>query len=1429
MGQACCGSGDSSGSVDAGASHDDMVKAFGNIGDDAVMAACVAGLARITQDHPYLKPMGTERNPHHLLFWVRRCREAIIANNREDAEMYLERVKTSIDAEVAQVQHAFRRFDVDNSGKLDSKEFRYMCAYIGWGEEEASMMDVDNDSFVTEDEFRQFVGDMGGLQTLFEHRRKRVARKQWGVEAPAIIEVGSRVRAYYTMEDGKKSSELREGQILELHVMPSNGVLIDFGFDKTEKEKSGSEKSLRQVVPQDWVFSDTRDSDVVTALREVGILEDQQAFWASIFPESEMRAVERLVPCQRAALAHVRANASKSHDDALPAVRERFTSLGFSEKELQAVLGWVQDLAPMVVHIHIDKVGRFLETDEYYRSQFETGTSCGALDGQNNIRKRWELELFGGTYEEAKPFERCKYGALGVMNDYRGVTSAYQYGDSYLVLKDVRLRCTFAATDSGGISGSRLAVLDKYAHVLKEYTDSEIRSLVDVALANTSLADTPRERPKLLRGMCEDSTEQWITVGFPDLPQKKGRYYFEVELFKDCSSPQVGFLSSNFVQAPRSAGFTGGVGDDEHGWAADGQHAILWHNAEKYPYTSVWPSENKGLSEVVVVGVAVDIDKRQIWFSTNGEWTDEPVFTETKIPKGVSLYPGLSLKGRAAFNFGPDFQHQAPKVPGAAFGRWPGMADGPLRVDCPILGNSRNINIYKEIQLHGEMSLKRNVQRLVANKKHLEISKAQRSWAIRVDDGGGEMSGVYNRVGARSGMPLYTKADGGVLFYNASSKKWCIVAATMADDVELEKEAVIVEADPENDVNSPPREGWTRPKEAQGYVAVDVFKVALEGGKVSAEDIKKLTDALSGTTACGKKVVFRSGARFQEEWDKLASPPMNAEAAWNLVVEEVQKQLLNELGMGQAHVVETAHPYETKDHSFAKTVSVPDADQINVYFSKECRTYDNRTKLKIYAGGLSKASAGVGARVHMKVITGRDEAHGTILGRGEGGTYKVRIDSDEAEICGKFKEWVEGAPGRFCTTQVAEEQKIIKVRYGDGVTVGSEISGFRLDEADPLSPFSVNGFSSKGPATNAGVMVGWYLDVGALLREEQFINLEGEGWGTPPKSLAEVAQNPDEFQQRLVKLREASNVTLVFTNGLEFQLLPQARVTYEEAVETEISSFEASGGVVTVSGFTSNGVAHQAGVRTGWQLDLFAIFAADVNKTALEGLSQDSIASDPSPLLKLSKVKMIFEPASPEPQEYFSGSGAGEAVWKDFSVPQNSAQFVFQTDGDKGGWGFDPDPKRRYGFRVVVTPGGSAAPAQEKLDELMARWGEDTLRAMGSQAQISVEPEDWDEARLRALCARHGWEFEWMTEEGERRRRIDGAERARKVATKFCPKEESSTAWWRLDSVAAALAQTMSSPQAGANVTAKAQPKKKITMQDTDQVEEKNNKANVKK
>jgi len=1395
----------------AGAGHDDIVKALGRVGEDADLAGVVAGLARIVYDHPYLKPMGTEAKPHHLLYWVRCCREAVIAKNIEDAKGFLERISNSLNHEMAQVSDAFRRFDVDKSGKLDPKEFRYMCAYIGWGYEEAGMMDVNDDGFITLEEFQRFVGDAGGLGELFEHRRLRVARKQWGVEAPAVLEVGNRVRSHYHTSDGKKSEHLREGQVLELRVMPNNGVLIDFVDD--ESEKTGPKVLSRQVVPQSWIFSDTRDSNVVSALREVGILEEQQAFWAAIFPESEMRAVEKLVPCQRAALAHVRANASALHEKALPEVRDRFEKLGYSEQELQATLGWIQDLAPTVVHIHIDRVGRFMETDEYYRSQFETGTSSGALDSKNDIRKRWEMELFGGTYEHAKPFERCKYGALGVMNDFRGVTSAYGYGDSYLVLKDVRLRCTFASTDSGGISGQRLAVLDKYAHVLKEYSDQELRSLVDVATANTSMQDLSQVHPQLLRGMTEDPMENWITVGFPNLSQSSGKYYFEVELYCGCSSPQVGVLSSQFIPAPRNSSFLGGVGDDEHGFAADGQHAILWHDGKRLPFEDLWPSSDQTLSEDVVVGVAVDLDKRHIYFSSNGKWPQAPSFGEDKVRKNLKLYPAMSIKGRAAFNFGPSFKHEPPSF--ASFGRWPQAGEEQLRVDCPILGNSSRLRIYKEIQIHGEVSLKRNVQRLVANKKFLEMQKSQRSWAISVDGLEAELNGVYNRSGARNGMAMYLKQGKAAIFYSDKAKAWRIVELGADVDIkaaDLDSQTVIASVTVGKEEMTPPREGWERPREIMGYVALDDFKSALEQSSVKADEIKKLTDSLKGDLSTGETVVFRSNgkASLETEWEKV-SAGAGAEECWSAAVEKSQQKLLASLGLGKCKVVETAHPYETADHSFTRRVAIDTEGGIDIHFAPECRTYDHRTTLSIFGGGLSKALVGIGARVHAKVVTGREEAHGTIIGRSEGGLWKVRIDADEAEICGVFQEWLDASDNgraRYCVSSVAEEQKTVQVTYEEGMTVGSEIAGFRFDVSDPLAPFTVTGFSKKGPAQIAGVMVGWFLDVGALLREEQFISLEGEDFGPLPTTLADVAQNMEGFQKRLEALRGCSEVTLTFMNGLDFQLLPQCRVKYEEEVGSEISGLTESGGVVTIDGFSNAGPAKQAGVRSGWQLNLAETFELPANQAAFGDLTQDAVVKDPSSLLKLSGVLLVFEPASFEPEEYFKGSGSGTDTWTSIKMPINAAQFVFTTDGDRGGWMWDSDPKRRFGFMAVVTPSDGEAPSKDKVDQLMSLWGEKATKAKGKRGKITVEPEDWDEARLRALCARHGWEFEWMTEDGERRRRIEGAQRARKVAQKTSKKassESSGAAWWRLGSVSAAF---------GGAHQQKKNPARRITMQD---------------
>ncbi|CAK9015688.1 unnamed protein product [Durusdinium trenchii] len=662
------------------------------------------------------------------------------------------------------------------------------------------------------------------------------------------------------------------------------------------------------------------------------------------------------------------------------------------------------------------------------------------------------------------------------------------------------------------------------------------------------------------------------------------------------------------------------------------------------------------------------------------------------------------------FNFGPNFKHSGPSY----FSRWPGGGDVVVRVDCPILGNSHRLRVYKEIQIHGEVSLKRNVQRLVANKKFLEKQKSERTWAIRVDGLEPEFNGPYQRAGARNSMPLYVKnGTSAAIYFSAKEKEWRIVQLSDADVEKLEledhinslklkfeftqmalelacffavgrveeelleelrtevekslagferssKEPFLLKADwhtwphletfyglvprlgragtlhpaplcctafaealrrrmrrllrdvpgrsktaqavqealktgmfaaveaqvqtscgewhfmrshrdgasglvqlgltlqgrrhlrlaarrtpdrapltggcaGENEVDvwaegeqadatssisvvtvpmaegdvylatpailehgvayepgqqtvalmfrlalaaeaeelnrcqsddfhqvaghvalelqkaldqrklhlpslaevieglrdlegregavenlkilahapkepkdkddmSPPREGWERPPEIMGYVPVEDFRSALKKGSMENE-ASKLIEALRGTVD-GEEVIFRSGRKttLEAQWEKLSNPGMGVEATWSSAVEVSQERLMNKMGLSKCKVVETAHPYETAEHSFTKTVSIDTEGPIEVHFGQECRTYDHRTTLCVYGGGLSKALVGVGARVHVKVPTGQEQAHGTIIGRSEGGRWKVRVDKDEAEICGCFKE-----------------------------------------------------------------------------------------------------------------------------------------------------------------------------------------------------------------------------------------------------------------------------------------------------------------------------------------------------------------------------------------------------------------------------------------
>lgn len=224
---------------------------------------------------------------------------------------------------------------------------------------------------------------------------------------------------------------------------------------------------------------ETRKEDLRLHCRATGINEEEQTIWEVVTDGSELAAAAEMSSCQKNAVSHIRNLARQNHIRALPLLQQRFEGLGYTSSDMWMTLAWIRELAPVTVHIDLDYTAPFLLKDTHYRNQFETSTSSGKLDLK--VRRKWEKNLFGSNYDCAAPFERPKYGVQNVWNDHRGVQGCQQYGDSYLVLKNVRLRSTLSPEDSGNLKATRLAVLDYYAHVLVKYSDQELLMTLGVA------------------------------------------------------------------------------------------------------------------------------------------------------------------------------------------------------------------------------------------------------------------------------------------------------------------------------------------------------------------------------------------------------------------------------------------------------------------------------------------------------------------------------------------------------------------------------------------------------------------------------------------------------------------------------------------------------------------------------------------------------------------------------------------------------------------------------------------------------------------------------------------------------------------------------------------------------------------------------------
>lgn len=314
---------------------------------------------------------------------------------------------------------------------------------------------------------------------------------------------------------------------------------------------------------------------------------------------------------------------------------------------------------------------------------------------------------------------------------------------------------------------------------------------------------------------------------------------------------------------------------------------------------------------------------------------------------------------------------------------------------------------------------------------------------------------------------------------------------------------------------------------------------------------------------------------------------------------------------------------------------------------------------------------------------------------------------------------------------------------------------------------------------------GWFLDLGQTFfgrSADKIAQLEGEGLGGAPSSLQCIFRERTAARCRIDAMRALTDVTLYFKTGCKASILPCRSVRYPKGckVGDDIVDFythdgslfvqslkdiaaqteqkECEGDVVDNEGKTrkekvmerEQAHAKEAGVKENWRLSFRATQSANPSDMA-PMFTEEAVAKDPKSILQLSGVTLVFEASDLQDTVYVGSWGAqGTENWKEQEIPTNSVTVKFQTDGD--GMDF---PVRRWGvFAVFVNP-ESSSPTQEVVDALAESIAAVSARAAGlDEGKISIERGDWSEERLRALCAKHGWEFEWMTEEGERQRRL---------------------------------------------------------------------------
>lgn len=227
----------------------------------------------------------------------------------------------------------------------------------------------------------------------------------------------------------------------------------------------------------DFIFGESKkrkDDDIIKIEQELSM----SKFLPNV---DELNELNYLSPMQLKALKYVTETSKKFSERVELKLNRRINKM---RGDFEQVLLYIRDRAPIIIHVNLDGITRFLCKDTHYRNCFEVGRMNSGVGINCSSRVRWENRMFNNIYNNSSPYERVKYGVLNALNDPYGVKACSGYGDSYLELKLVRLRTSFAPHDTA--NNCKIASCEYYCHVLNKYSDAELQALIAVAMNRKS-------------------------------------------------------------------------------------------------------------------------------------------------------------------------------------------------------------------------------------------------------------------------------------------------------------------------------------------------------------------------------------------------------------------------------------------------------------------------------------------------------------------------------------------------------------------------------------------------------------------------------------------------------------------------------------------------------------------------------------------------------------------------------------------------------------------------------------------------------------------------------------------------------------------------------------------------------------------------------